>query len=82
MFLGINILGHAVCFGGCLLGFAIHQFAWKLPRCDAEPTYEDAVTGARKPRRGYEGVANDGGKPAPVSATTIEIVAAAEVASA
>ena len=77
MFLGINLLGHGVCLGGCLLGFAIHQLAWKLPRCDAEPDYEDAASGARQPRPGYEGAAK-----AAVAAVDVVATTAVEVAAA
>jgi Na+/proline symporter len=52
MFFGLNLLGHGVCLVGCLVGFAIHQFLWKLPRCEAEETVEDAATGERLPRPG------------------------------
>lgn len=54
-------MGHAVCIGGCLLGFAIHQFVLKLEPLDAEPTYEDSMTGEDIPRPGYEAVAKKAG---------------------
>jgi hypothetical protein len=47
MFFGLNILGHGVCLVGCLLGFAINQWIWKLPTCEGEPTREDPITGER-----------------------------------
>jgi len=57
MFFGLNLLGHGVCFVGCALGFVIHQFVWKLPPCEGEPTVEDPKTGARIPRAGFESLA-------------------------
>ena len=51
MFFGLNLLGHGVCLVGCLVGFAIHQLLWKLPRTDGETSREDPRTGARIPMR-------------------------------
>lgn len=60
MFFGLNLLGHAVCLVGCLIGFAVHQLAWKLPACDGEATNEDPSSGARLAKEGYPA---DGAEP-------------------
>lgn len=49
--------GHCICFAGSALGFAINQFVWRLPSCDAEPTFEDPATGETVVRPGYEAAA-------------------------
>jgi hypothetical protein len=53
MFFGLNLLGHGVCLVGCLLGFAINQYVWKLPACDGEASKEHPVSGARIAKPGY-----------------------------
>lgn len=54
MFFGLNLVGHCVCLVGCLIGFAIHQFIWKMEATDGEATTEDASSGARIAKPGYE----------------------------
>ncbi|KAG8469114.1 hypothetical protein KFE25_007632 [Diacronema lutheri] len=58
-FLGWNVLGHALCFVACLLGFAIHQTVWRLGAVDPPPSVEHPVTGERIVRPGFEGVFDD-----------------------
>ena len=70
MFFGLNLVGHAVCLAGCLLGFGIHQLLWKLPRTDGEATCEEPSTGARIAIKGYENAAENEKAGAGVGATT------------
>ena len=54
LLLGMNVIGHCTCFGGCAVGFAVHALVWKLPRTIGEPTVEDPKTGERRPRPGHK----------------------------
>lgn len=54
LLLGMNVIGHCTCFGGCAVGFAVHALVWKLPRTVGEPTVEDPKTGERRPRPGHK----------------------------
>lgn len=55
LLLGLNVIGHAVCFAGTAIGFGIHYFLWRLPAPEGEPTTEHPTTGRRIPVPGYEG---------------------------
>ena len=45
-FLGVNVVGHLVCFAGTVIGFLLHQYvpALQLDCCDGEATTEDPKT--------------------------------------